>query len=216
MGQNKINLKTLLIASTVLVLVELVNAGVIINTDVPPLIALGFARIAEITSMIFILIRWDKGLESVGLNKDKIILGLRRGILWSAGFGLCALLLLGGLHILNYDLLRIFQLPEHKSLGAVFLLLVVGALISPVAEEIFFRGIIYGYLRRWSAILAILGSTVLFGMAHALTSGLSIIQLIGGLVFAIAYEFEKNLLVPITIHVLGNMAIFILAIILAS
>ena len=216
MEQNKISLQTLLIASIILILIELLSAGVIANTDVFPLIAIGFARITEIAAMVFILLRWGKGLESVGLLKDKILAGLRRGLAWSAGFGICGLLLMGGLYILEYDLLPIFQLPEHESLGGILLLLFVGALISPVAEEIFFRGIAYGYLRRRGVILAVLGSTALFGMAHALTSGLMFVQIIGGLVFAIAYEMEKNLLTPITIHVLGNMAIFILSIVLAS
>jgi membrane protease YdiL (CAAX protease family) len=31
---------------------------------------------------------------------------------------------------------------------------------------------------------------------------------VGGIVFAIAYEKEKSLMVPVTIHCLGNMAIF--------
>ena len=92
----------------------------------------------------------------------------------------------------------------------------VGGLISPLTEEIFFRGIVYGFLRKWSAILAVLGSTIVFSMVHGITSGVSFIQVVGGLVFAIAYEVEKNLLVPITIHVLGNTAIFVLAILLAS
>jgi membrane protease YdiL (CAAX protease family) len=35
---------------------------------------------------------------------------------------------------------------------------------------------------------------------------------VGGIVFAIAYEKEKNLMVPITIHCLGNLAIFSLSI----
>ena len=38
----------------------------------------------------------------------------------------------------------------------------------------------------------------------------AITQAIGGVVFAVSYELEKNLLVPITIHCLGNMAIFLL------
>ena len=38
--------------------------------------------------------------------------------------------------------------------------------------------------------------------------------MIGGILFAVAYEMEKNLLVPITIHVLGNLAIFTLALII--
>ena len=215
MEQKKISLHLVLIASIILALIELLTAGVIINTDVSPLIAIGFARIAEIAAMVFILLRWRNGLESIGLHKDTIVTGFRRGILWSASFGICALLILGVLLILDYNLLHIFQTPAQKSLIGIFLLLVVGALISPVAEEIFFRGIVYGYLRRRNAILAILGSTTLFCMVHFFTTGLSFIQLIGGLVFAIAYEMEKNLLVPITIHVLGNMAIFILSIMLA-
>jgi hypothetical protein len=38
--------------------------------------------------------------------------------------------------------------------------------------------------------------------------------MIGGILFAVAYELEKNLLVPIIIHVLGNLAIFVLALII--
>jgi membrane protease YdiL (CAAX protease family) len=34
---------------------------------------------------------------------------------------------------------------------------------------------------------------------------------VGGVVFALAYEKEKNLLVPIVIHISGNLAIFALS-----
>jgi hypothetical protein len=36
-------------------------------------------------------------------------------------------------------------------------------------------------------------------------------QVVGGILFAAAYEIEKNLVVPITIHCLGNLAIFALS-----
>jgi hypothetical protein len=36
-------------------------------------------------------------------------------------------------------------------------------------------------------------------------------QAVGGIVFAIAYKVEGNLMVPITIHVLSNTAIFALS-----
>jgi membrane protease YdiL (CAAX protease family) len=50
-------------------------------------------------------------------------------------------------------------------------------------------------------------------MPHYPTSGtaIPITQLIGGILFAVAYEIEKNLLVPITIHFMGNLAIFTLS-----
>ena len=51
-------------------------------------------------------------------------------------------------------------------------------------------------------------STVLFVLPHLGGTVLPFTQIIGGLVFAVVYEKEKNLLVPITIHCLGNMAIF--------
>jgi hypothetical protein len=47
-------------------------------------------------------------------------------------------------------------------------------------------------------------------MSH---QGVFVHQVVGGIVFAVAYEVEGSLLVPITIHVLGNMAIFTLSLI---
>jgi hypothetical protein len=91
--------------------------------------------------------------------------------------------------------------------------LLVGVLIGPLAEEIFFRGILYGFFRKWGVPTAILLSTLLFVLSHTHTSGsiIPVTQLIGGILLAISYEVEKNLLVPIAIHCLGNLAIFTLA-----
>ena len=175
------------------------------------LLVLGFIRIVEISLLIAIIAAWGGGLASIGLTRDSVAIGVRKGLIWSAGFGICALLLLGVLFVFDYNLLHIFQSPVQGSALGFISLLVVGGLISPVAEEIFFRGILYGYLRKWGVIFAVIGSTALFAMAHLLTLGVTPVQIIGGLVFAIAYEIEKNLLVPIIIHVLGNMALFTLS-----
>jgi len=61
----------------------------------------------------------------------------------------------------------------------------------------------------WAALLL---STAVFVMAHAIFQWIPLPQIVGGILFAAAYEKEKNLMVPITIHVLGNMAIFSIAI----
>jgi uncharacterized protein len=45
-------------------------------------------------------------------------------------------------------------------------------------------------------------------LVHPMDRSLPVTQIIGGLLFAVAYEVEGNLLVPITIHALGNLAIF--------
>jgi len=74
-------------------------------------------------------------------------------------------------------------------------------------------GIIYGFFRRWGVLAALILSSVIFVLAHATLSGIPVPQIIGGIIFAIAYEREGSLIVPITIHVLGNMAIFTLSLI---
>jgi hypothetical protein len=90
-------------------------------------------------------------------------------------------------------------------------LFLVGGIIGPIAEEIFFRGILYGYFRRWGVLPALVVSTGIFALVHLLigpVQGFAVIQTVGGVVFAVSYELEKNLMVPITVHCLGNMAIF--------
>jgi len=214
MEQEKISFQIVFAASLILLLVEFLLAGIISWTGLHPLFAIGIARAAEIAAMFFVFLRWGNGLESTGLSREKIGPGLRKGLAWSTVLGLCGFLLFGVLHIAGYNFKEFFPSPVQKTALSLFLLFLVGGLISPVAEEIFFRGIMYGYLRRWGAILAILGSSALFAMAHLMTTGVTFVQIIGGLVFAVAYEKEKNLIVPITIHVLGNMVIFTLTILL--
>jgi membrane protease YdiL (CAAX protease family) len=102
------------------------------------------------------------------------------------------------------------RIPQQTA--AVVLLFTVGGIIGPVAEELFFRGIVFGYVRRWGFWPALILSTALFSGLH-INTGLAPTQVIGGLLFATAYEFAGNLLVPITLHVLGNLALFSLSIV---
>ena len=98
--------------------------------------------------------------------------------------------------------------PPHSQHSDVILYFLVGALVGPVAEELFFRGLLYGFFRRWGVVVAVILSTLLFVLPHAVQQRIPITQVVGGIVFAVAYEVEGSLMVPIIIHVLGNMAIF--------
>ena len=215
MKQNEINSQVLLYASLILVVLELLTVVVISQTGIQALLLIGLARITESGILLFIISRWGGGLEIIGLTGHKVSDGLKKGLIWSAGFGATSVVTLGILYFLDFNLLEIFSSPSPSSISGLILLLIVGGFFSPIAEEIFFRGIVYSFLRRWGIILAILGSAILFSVVHAAITGISFIQIIGSLVFATAYEVEKNLVVPITIHVLGNMAIFALSFLMA-
>jgi len=53
-------------------------------------------------------------------------------------------------------------------------------------------------------------------LAHPIFPGIPLPQVVVGIVFAVAYEIEGSLMVPITIHILGNLAIFTLSLISSS
>jgi len=55
-----------------------------------------------------------------------------------------------------------------------------------------------------------------FVLAHPIFPGIPLAQVVGGIVFAVAYEMEGSLMIPITIHILGNLAIFTLSLISSS
>ncbi len=173
---------------------------------------LAVSRFLEGVLMIMILFFGKPGLSVVGLSKRSAAAGLRRGLLWSAGFGGIAFLSLGCLAVMGIDPLLFIKTPLPFNTGGVILFFLVGGVISPITEELFFRGVLYGFMRRWGVAPAVVLSSLMFVCAHHTASTrFSWIQLIGGVVFAFFYETEKNLMVPITLHMLGNMAIFILS-----
>jgi uncharacterized protein len=175
-----------------------------------PLFWLGGLRLVQIGALVWIVVKLEKGLAVIGWQLSAWRQGLWKGAIWSAGFGLIAGCAMAVLYWTGRNPLAIVQspLPAAKVELAAFLL--VGGCIAPVAEELCFRGILYTYFRRWGIIPALLGSTVLFVALHS-TRALPITQIVGGVVFAISYEISDNLMVPMTIHALGNLAIFSLS-----
>ena len=208
MEAKKITLNTLLVSIAAVLITEALLRPAVTAIFISPLPGLGITRVVEIILLIFIAIKFEKGAAALGLIPEEIPSGIKKGLIWSACFGLTAMVLIVLLYLAGIDALRMLYTPLPYSKALFFLYLLIGGVIGPLAEEIFFRGILYGYLRRWGIYAAVIVSTLLFVLPHLTGSNLPVTQLVGGIVFAIAYEKEKNLMVPITIHCLGNLAIF--------
>jgi membrane protease YdiL (CAAX protease family) len=86
----------------------------------------------------------------------------------------------------------------------IFAFLVQAVLISPLIEELFFRGFLFTYLKNYtSTALALVLSAGVFAFAHANLG--SVVQLwVLGLVLGLAYEHTGSLLLPIGIHACWN------------
>lgn len=181
--------------------------------DPPSLARIGsgaLGRLLQTAGMVWAVVHWERGLAAIGWSPRTWLQGLRQGAVWSAGFALVAGAGMILLSFAGYHPLSSLGSPLKGRTAELLLFFLLGGLIAPVAEEVFFRGILYGFFRRWGIAAALIASTAVFVALHT-TQGLPVTQIVGGLVFALAYETTRNLMVPITIHVLGNLAIFTLS-----
>lgn len=208
MEPGAIALKTAGLATAGVAAIEALARWGIGQWGLAPLGGTGLARLLDIAWLALVVSGSPQGWTQMGLGREKWRPGLYRGLVWSAGFGLLAALGWAGLHLAGIDPLRLIQPSPAGRQATPALLFLVGGLIGPVAEEIYFRGMVYGGLRRWGFWPALALSTLMFSLLHPGAPGVPVTQIVGGLAFAAAYEIEKTLIVPITIHVLGNLAIF--------
>lgn len=211
MEANKIKLGTVIISIAVIVVVELTARILISRNLLAHFTGLGLARLAEIILLLIIVKAQQQNIATIGLALPRVYSGLKKGLIWAVSFGVAAGIVLLIIHLAGINLSGLFQMRLPSESNRLITFLLVGTLIAPIAEEIFFRGILYGFFRRWGIPTAVILSTILFILPHSSGTTIPVTQLIGGILFAVSYEIEKNLWVPITIHCLGNLAIFTLA-----
>lgn len=94
---------------------------------------------------------------------------------------------------------------QDQYAGSLFVVLICYGVITPIAEELLFRGIIYGYMRRFMKIkIALLLSSALFGFYH-MNSVQGVYGFLMGCLMAYAYEYFGSFKIPILIHIASNV-----------
>jgi uncharacterized protein len=201
-------MKTLLVATAAIVLLESVSSSAVSADMASAMVATGLTRCVGIGILLTITFKMQGRLNAIGLRPSAIGSGILRGIVWSMGFGAVVAVGLAVGRLAGIIPVGLFQSRMPVQPVDILSYFLVGAGVAPIAEEIYFRGFVFGYLRRWGPIAAILGSTLLFVVVHPDLQNIPIPQIVGGLLFALSYEVEKNLMVPIVIHMSGNLALF--------
>ncbi len=210
MGSTPISTAFLLISLTLVIFLEWAAAAINSQIDLSRLCLIGITRTAQILAVTFLMAYQYGGLQRIGLDRKNLLPGLKKGLFWSAGFALVAVVFFFVLYMAGTNPLMLIRSPVPEGISQRILFFFVGGVVAPVAEEIVFRGVIFSYLRRLGLASAILLSTGFFAMMH-MGSAIPFTQIVGGVVFAFAYHTGKSLLVPILIHSLGNLAIFTLS-----
>ncbi len=86
------------------------------------------------------------------------------------------------------------------------------AALAGISEEILFRGVIQPWMENsWGMAIGLIGSSILFGLIHAVTPLYAILATCISIYLGLSLDYggERNLLTPIVIHALYDFLAFI-------
>jgi membrane protease YdiL (CAAX protease family) len=97
-----------------------------------------------------------------------------------------------------------FLVPDNLSVMGMIIMAILVGLIIPFVEELFFRGIIYSWLRnRFNIGVGILISSAIFGLVHVdlAVAGTAFVL---GIILGLVFEYSKSLWASVIIHSINN------------
>ena len=155
-------------------------------------------RLLELIAFIVFIHKFN-AWSNLGLNMPKqhaLYVFLKVSVVCVAGAAL--------LYALQPKWFAYITLPAWLHGISGLLLMVV---LAPIVEELIFRGLLYRMLReRWGIFISVAVSAVFFSLVH---HGMLLSpQLIGGIIFALAYEWSRSLWVSIALHMGANAAVY--------
>jgi uncharacterized protein len=97
-----------------------------------------------------------------------------------------------------------FLIPEGFNWVSAAGMLLLGGIAVPFAEELFFRGVIYKWLRdSWGIWPGVIISSLIFGIVHVDIS-VVVAAFFLGIILALVYEYTRSLWSAVLIHVINN------------
>jgi membrane protease YdiL (CAAX protease family) len=132
--------------------------------------------------------------------------------------GVLAIIALAGYWIVFFQLIKtppnVLDDPSKYPLLTIVLVVAMSSLVSPIVEEIAFRGYCQQILeRRFSGATAVLLSSLLFMLAHAnhgwYWSKLSV-YFLAGVVFGWIALLTNSILTSLPVHIVGDVTFFVL------
>lgn len=135
-----------------------------------------------------------------------------------AGLGLLVQSLLpGGLESLMQGARMQTLVPQTFTWSGFLSTILLGGILVPAAEELFFRGAIHTWVRRFvPPCAAVLISSTVFALGHADTFVVILTSFILGAVNAVLLDRTRSLWVPFAVHALNNSLAFALVYLAAA
>ena len=174
--------------------------------QVPPAVLLTILRTVE--TMVFLSLGpWSlRNLFTSEVLTESLLLAV---ICSLAGI----LFLVGWKWVLDSSFLSSGSNMFRQPMVIPILFYTTACIISPIAEELLFRGLLYRKMReKWGFVVCTLAVSMLFALIHfsLLGSIMSVLMpFMGSLLFCAGYEKTKSILTPVLLHICGNSIIYL-------
>lgn len=96
-----------------------------------------------------------------------------------------------------------FQEAAKGGLAAMLLLLLTGAVLGPIGEELVFRAVVQSALEKYGAWVALFGSSLMFAAIHG-PSVIFVVALVMGLFFGALFHLSGSIWPAVTLHITYN------------
>ena len=164
------------------------------------------------------------GVAYLYWRQDRSLVGIRLptrrdGLVMIVGFVLMVALMLGAgvvMDALGIEVAENEVITQGSENPELFLLLIpLQFLLTGPGEELLFRGVIQGLIRRsYGVVPGILGASVLFTLVHIQPGSgggeLAMLAVVfcSGVLLGALYEYSGSLLVPVLVHASWNAVVF--------
>jgi len=124
MEAEQVQTKALITSIGIIIAVECAMRLVLPKQPFDSIIALGAARLLEVTLVILFLMIWGQGISSIGLVTSEMVAGFKKGLIWSVGFGIVVLLVFAVLYMAGINIMALIhaRLPKEPRNIVLFFL----------------------------------------------------------------------------------------------
>lgn len=114
--------------------------------------------------------------------------------------------ILGFIHLTGVDtnVQEIFGLGASAGLGAAVLATLFLSVVTPIGEEFLFRGVLTTGLMRYGAIIAVLGSALVFALFHGINTAFPA-ALVTGIIVGEVFRRSGSIWPPVVVHGVVNL-----------
>lgn len=159
---------------------------------IPPLILL----------IIWLILREKTSSKPIFSGGQSMI--IRDIISGAALSGVSILLFMGSFHLLDYLSVTLPDFTRISLMHHIFFS-TIGALVSGISEELYFRGLLFQKLHTLKPAMLIFISSLAFSLWHILSPAYLLHTFLMGILFGIVYHNTKRLLPVIVGHTMANM-----------